>query len=118
MPTGADYEERAAIWLEARGWQLVCRNFRCRMGELDLIALDGASLVFVEVRARSHPGYGGAAASVGRRKQQKLRRAAMAFLRRHPQWAGYPCRFDVIAWEPRQFVPDEAPRWIRDAFGA
>lgn len=118
MPTGAEYEELAAEWLEARGWLLICRNFRCRMGELDLVALDGSSLVFVEVRARSHPGYGGAAASVSPRKQQKLRRAAMAFLRCHPRWAGYPCRFDVIAWEPRQFAPDGTPQWIRGAFGA
>ncbi|GAB3310737.1 YraN family protein [Haliea atlantica] len=118
MPDGREYEERAARWLLARGWQILCRNFLCRAGELDLVALDGSCLVFVEVRARSHPGYGGAAASVDRRKQRKLQRAAAVFLRRHPHYAKLACRFDVIAWEPRQFAPDAAPRWIRNAFGS
>lgn len=118
MPSGAEHEERAAVWLQAQGWQLLARNFRCRMGELDLVALDGTCVVFIEVRARSHPGYGGAAASVGKRKQQRLRLAAASFLRRHPQYASHPCRFDVLAWEPRQFAADAAPRWIRSAFAA
>lgn len=118
MNSGSDYEERAATLLQESGLHLLCRNFRCRGGELDLVALDGDCLVFVEVRARSHPGYGGAAASVDRHKQRKLQRAAAFFLRSHPQLARHPCRFDVIAWEPRQFGSEIGPRWIRSAFSA
>lgn len=118
MASGSDYEARSARWLQARGLQLLCRNFRCRGGELDLVALDGSCLVFVEVRARSHPGYGGAAASVDHRKQRKLLLAARVFLYNNPHFAHCTCRFDVIAWEPRQFKADPGPRWIRNAFSA
>lgn len=82
------------------------------------MALDGEQLVFVEVRGRGNPRYAGAAASVDRRKQRRLLLAASAFLQRHPQWARRPCRFDVIAFEPRQSGPDPEPMWIRAAFTA
>lgn len=112
------YEDLAARWLRARGWRIVARNARFRGGELDIVALDGGQLVFVEVRRRSNPRFAGAAASVGYRKQQRLLRAARLFLQRHPRWASLPCRFDVIAFEPRQSCADPEPRWIRAAFTA
>ncbi|MBN7795366.1 YraN family protein [Parahaliea mediterranea] len=112
------YEELAAQWLRARGWEIVARNVRFRGGELDIVALDGGHLVFVEVRQRSNPRYTGAAASVGRDKQRRLVRAASLFLQRHPRWANRPCRFDVIAFEPPQSAAHPEPRWIRAAFTA
>lgn len=113
---GDAFEERAALWLQERGLQLLARNFRCRGGEIDIVALDGECLVFLEVRRRSNPRFAGAAASVDRRKQQRILRAAQLFLQRHPQWSDLPCRFDVIAFEPPQSAPDSAPLWIRAAF--
>ena len=113
---GEEFEERAAQWLRAQRMRLLARNFRTRLGEIDLVALDDGCLVFVEVRARHNPRFAGAAASVGRDKQQRIRRAALLFLQQRPELAHLPCRFDVIAFEPRQSAPGTALRWIRAAF--
>ncbi len=112
------YEERAARWLQARGWQILARNVRFRGGELDIVARDGEQLVFIEVRHRSNPRYAGAAASVDARKQRRLLHAAALYLKQHPRRAAMPCRFDVIAFEPPQSAADPEPRWIRAAFTA
>ncbi len=114
--TGDLWERRAAKWLEERGLTMVERNFRCKVGEIDLIARDGAMLVFVEVRARSNPRFQSAAGSIDRRKQQRLLRTAQYYLQTHLFAAQLPCRFDVIAFEPRQSNADDAVRWIRSAF--
>ena len=113
---GESFEARAAEWLQARGLEILGRNFRCRCGEIDLIARHGGHLVFVEVRARGNPRFASAAASVGRDKQRRLLRSAQYFLQCHPELARLPCRFDVIAFEPRQSVPEAPPQWIRSAF--
>jgi putative endonuclease len=116
--SGRQYEEAAARWLLAAGLQLLERNFRVRGGEIDIIALDGRCLVFVEVRRRGHPRFSGAAASVDRRKRERLIRAAGMYLQRHPAYAHRPCRFDVIAYEPSESGAAGGPRWIRGAFTA
>ncbi|MEW5761753.1 MAG: ribonuclease HII [Bacillota bacterium] len=99
--TGQVGEEAAAAYLEARGYTILCRNFRCREGELDLVALDGDILVFAEVKARRSLAFGLPEESVGPRKQARLRRLAKLFLaeNRVPA-AGF--RFDVLAvtWNP------------------
>lgn len=112
---GDEYETRAALWLRERGLTLLARNFRTRAGEIDIVARDGPSLVFVEVRSRSHPHFAGAAASVTRRKQQRIVHAAQLFLQRNRSMASLPCRFDVIAFEPG-CDPAAPPRWLRGAF--
>ncbi|MDB5768696.1 MAG: putative endonuclease [Collimonas fungivorans] len=103
-------EDRALIYLQQCGLQLVERNFRCKGGEIDLILHEPASglLVFVEVRQRSNRRYGGAAASVTRSKQAKLIIAAQVFLQRYAQPPA--CRFDVVA------IEGDAVEWIRQAF--
>ena len=111
-----DFEAAAARWLENNGLYILARNFRSRAGELDIIALDGDCLVFVEVRSRRHTRYGGAAGSVDAGKRRRLVRTAQAFLQRHTRWAQSPCRFDVLAYESSR--PASAPRWIRGAFSA
>ena len=116
---GDDYERRAAAWLAGRcGMQVLARNFRARTGEIDIVARDGDCLAFIEVRGRTHPGYAGAAESIDRRKQQRLLRTAEIYLQSHPRWAGSPCRFDVIAFEPRQSGAGDEIHWIRSAFTA
>ena len=114
--SGSVYESLAAGWLEERGLTITDRNYRCKMGEIDLVALDGPTVVFVEVRARSRSRFASAAASVDQRKRRRLRRAALHYLRRHPLAAAMPCRFDVVAIEPRQSLADADVRWIRAAF--
>ena len=108
---GQMQEERAQALLQIRGMQTVARNFRCRSGEIDLIAQDHDSLVFVEVRSRTHDRQGNAASSIGPRKQQRIIRAAQVYLLRHPRYQSWPCRFDVVS-----FDGDEEGEWIRDAF--
>lgn len=110
-------EARALSHLQARGMVLVERNYRvargprARGGEVDLIVRDGdGTLVFVEVRARRDARHGGAAASVGAIKQQRLVYAARHYLRRFA--APPPCRFDVVS------VEGDRIEWLRAAFDA
>ena len=109
---GRAAEQLAARFLEGHGLVVLERNFRCRAGEVDLIARDGDTLVFVEVRLRSGSGFGGAAASVDARKQAKVLRAARYYLAGQPE---QPCRCDVVALDGLGTARIE---WIRDAFSA
>lgn len=116
--TGDVFENAAAEIICRQGLRILARNFSARTGEIDIIARDKNTLVFLEVRARSNPHFLSAAASVDRRKQRRLVRTAQLFLQRNKQWAHLPCRFDVIAFEPRQSSLDRTGRWIRSAFTA
>jgi len=109
---GAVAEDRAAEFLQSQGLRLLQRNFRCRLGEIDLIMQDGADLVFVEVRSRSNAGYGSALETIGPRKRQRVARAAALYLQRHPAAARTNCRFDVVAMDGARL------QWVRGAFGA
>lgn len=111
---GAAGEDTALRWLRERGLQLLARNVSFAFGEIDLIMRDGATLVFVEVRQRRDDRFGGAAASVDRRKCGRIARAASAWLTNHPASAQAPCRFDVLALSGRG--SDVQIEWIRDAF--
>jgi putative endonuclease len=115
---GDDYEDKAAALIKRHGLLLLERNFRGKTGEIDIIALHGAQLVFVEVRARSNRYFASAAGSIDTRKQQRIVRTAQLFLQRRPHRANMPCRFDVIAFEPAQSGTRPRIRWIRGAFTA
>jgi putative endonuclease len=105
---GGDAEERAAAYLAGHGLDIVSRNFRTRLGEIDLVAREGDTLVFVEVRMRSAGTFGGALESITPRKQRRIQAAAQQFL---GQYRDPPrCRFDVIALEQGDI------RWLRGAF--
>ena len=107
---GARAEDEAVRFLRRQGLSVLERNWRCRHGELDVIAEDRGTVVFAEVRMRSGRGFGGAAESVTAAKRARLMAAARLYLRRRPQ---APCRFDVLLLGP----PPQAIEWIRDAFG-
>ncbi|MDO9074984.1 MAG: YraN family protein [Rubrivivax sp.] len=114
---GEAAETRALAWLQARGLQLVERNYRvargpsARGGEIDLVMRErDGTLVFVEVRQRGSRGHGGAAASVTATKQRRLVRAAQHYLLRFA--APPPCRFDVLA------VDGDTVEWLQAAFDA
>ena len=93
---GKSGEERACRELERRGYAILARRYRTRFGEIDIIARDGPTIVFVEVKARTSDRYGDPAAAVTLHKQAKVTAMAEDFLaRRHLH--GAPCRFDVVA---------------------
>ncbi|MEO7199910.1 MAG: YraN family protein [Dokdonella sp.] len=112
--TGDHYEMLAKEHLEKNGLLLIARNFNCRHGEIDLVMQDGSTVVFAEVRFRRSAGFGGALASVGASKRQRLIKAASMFLLARPELASRPCRFDVVAIEGAALPP--AILWCRNAF--
>ena len=114
--TGDRFENAASELVCQQGLRIIARNFSAKTGEIDIIALDGNTLVFVEVRARSNPYFLSAVASVDRRKQQRIIRTAQVFLQRNRQLSNLPCRFDVIAFKPRQSTLEASSQWIRSAF--
>jgi putative endonuclease len=108
---GREAERQAAELLEDRGLRILERNWRCRFGEIDLVARDGSTLVFVEVRARTSRSFGGAAESIGFAKRRKLIATANLYLAARRLDAA--CRFDAVLIEA-----DGRMRWVRDAFRA
>lgn len=113
---GAAVEAAAREHLSGHGLREFASNAGFRVGELDLVMLDGDTLVFVEVRYRRDDRFGGGAASVDARKRRKLVLAAQAFLQRHPAHAERACRFDVVEADGDPARPQL--RWLRDAFRA
>jgi putative endonuclease len=112
---GQHFEEAALRYLQQQGLHLVMRNFRCKLGELDLVMLASNCVVFVEVRYRRTNDYGAAHSTVDRRKQSKLRNAARYFLLNNPHFANAPCRFDVVGLEGNHRQPPTI-QWIQNAF--
>jgi len=93
---GLQGEEVVAQWLQQQGARILHRRWRCRWGELDLIAQWEGELVFVEVKTRSAGNWDrNGLLAVSGRKQEKLRCAAEGFLAESPEWAEAGCRFDV-----------------------
>ncbi len=108
---GDEAEHAAAELLLAAGYEIVERNFRCKAGELDIVARDGDVLVFVEVRSRSDDDHGHAVEMVGRIKQRRVVRVARHYLAlAAPRFER--CRFDVVAITAGEAI------LLRDAFRA
>jgi putative endonuclease len=108
-------EDLAVEFLKKQGFQVLAQNFRCPLGEIDLVAHDGKTLVFVEVKSRFVTGYGAPEELVSRTKQRRLTRLARWYLKQH-RLENQPARFDVVAitWQ------DAGPKlkWIANAFEA
>jgi putative endonuclease len=115
--SGRRAEDLAAEFLRARGCEILERNYRRRLGELDLIAREGGVLVIAEVRTRARAGFGSAAASVDRRKQRRITRAAAQLLQQRADLARLPVRFDVLVVSDLG-APEPRIEWIRHAFEA
>lgn len=114
---GAQVEAAARRHLLAAGLRELAANARYRGGELDLVMREAdGTVVFVEVRYRSHAGFGGGAMSVDARKRRKLVHAAQRFLAAHRELARAACRFDVIEADGDPAAPRLT--WLRDAFRA
>jgi putative endonuclease len=115
---GRRAEDLAAAYLQARGAHVLLRNFRCRCGELDIVArLSASELAIVEVRTRSSSAYGGAAASIDGGKRQRLVRAASLLLQQRKDLARLRARFDVVVVSD-PFADAPTIEWIKHAFSA
>jgi putative endonuclease len=111
-------------WLRQRGWHIVAQQWRCRWGELDIVAQHPqVGIAFVEVKTRQRGSLDGEGRlAITPQKQQKLWRSAQTFLMRHPQWANLACRFDValVAQETRAdgaariSIPEQPPLTLVD----
>ncbi len=109
--TGSRYESMAADYLTSQGYEILCRNYQNhRRGEIDLIARDGNTLAFIEVKYRKNLTAGEPAEAVDVRKQQRIRKAALSYLYENRFSMDTACRFDVVT------VLGQTIRLIRDAF--
>ncbi len=108
---GAQAVARAAELLQRKGYRVVDRNWTCRGGEIDLVCLDGDTLVFVEVRSRSSSSHGTPLETIVDLKRRRLIRAAEIYLHTKGR-ADAACRFDVVA------ISGDAVEHVEDAFGA
>ncbi|OYY73256.1 MAG: YraN family protein [Gammaproteobacteria bacterium 28-57-27] len=116
--SGQAAEQAALEHIQRHKLRLVTRNFNVRGGELDLVMLDGATLVFVEVRLRNRSGLVSAVESVSLTKQRRLIHAAQCFLAAHPEHAARPCRFDVIGIQHSIGMSTQTLEWQKNAFEA
>lgn len=109
---GSAYENRASLFLEKNGVKVIERNFRCRMGEIDIIGIEpkGKELVFVEVKYRRTSGFGRASEAVDFRKQSIICNVSDYYRIGHKQFMDHTIRYDVIAFD------DERIKWIKNAF--
>ena len=106
-------EEKALSYLVAQGLKLVAQNFRCRLGEIDLIMRDRDYLVFIEVRARVSADFGGGIASITYAKRQKIIKSASYYMLTQSARSNLAIRFDVISIDGKS----ASLSWIKDAFG-
>jgi putative endonuclease len=109
---GNFYEDKALQLLLSNGYALLSRQLRCKFGEIDLVMRDDSSLVFVEVRRRESPAFGGSAASITHRKQSRLVKAArwhlQTLVNTYFEGKSPPCRFDVVTFEAERIC------WMRN----
>lgn len=114
--TGARAEQQACKLLKKNGLKIRATNYRTRQGEIDIIAEDGATLVFVEVRLRNNATYGSAEESITNRKQQRIVRASQHYLQKQKIGDSRPCRFDAICLTDRDAPGATEAQWIKHAF--
>ena len=107
---GTAYEKMAGEYLKTQGYEILQYNFRCRMGEIDIIAKDHGYLVFIEVKYRNTAVSGSALTAVTPAKQRVISRVAEYFLTAEYHNVDLLCRFDVIGIDGAQFT------WIKNAF--
>jgi putative endonuclease len=111
--TGKEGEELAAAYLAQTGYRIVERNYRCVFGEIDIVAWEGETLVFVEVKSRRTEAFGAPQVAVGFAKQDKISRIALNYLS-EKHLRHHPARFDVVA--VKLLPAGTTIELIRDAF--
>ncbi|MDF2511524.1 MAG: hypothetical protein K0S04_1390 [Herbinix sp.] len=107
---GTNFEQKAADFLTEHGYRLLERNFRCKLGEIDLIAKDGAYLCFIEVKYRSSATKGFPAEAINYHKIRRITRTAQFYMLSHKISSDTPCRFDAVV------ILDKDISLIKNAF--
>lgn len=95
LAMGEQGEELAADYLSKQGYRIVERRFRCKLGEIDIIAQDGSQLLFVEVKTRKNTSFGSPSEAVSHKKQQNIIHTARQYLS-YKRQQNSPCRFDIV----------------------
>ena len=93
---GRNGEQAVTKYLKKKGYKILAQNYRCKLGEIDIIAMDGSDLVFIEVKTRSGFNFGSPAAAVTTRKQRQISKAAQCYLAEQKLFDS-PARFDVVS---------------------
>lgn len=104
---GSHYEKKAADFLKEKGYFILCTNYRCRFGEIDIIAQYEKYIVFVEVKFKSNSFYGYPREAVNYKKQQKIKLTAKFYLRQYEKYE-VGCRFDVVEILGNEIIQIEA----------
>lgn len=112
---GASGEELACGFLADKGYTVLHRNFRCRTGEIDIVARDGDTIVFVEVKTRTSDKYGAPYEAVGRTKQNRIVRTALLYMQNN-QLFDHMCRFDILEIIFDEDLKEHDINHITDAF--
>lgn len=113
---GTRGEALVANYLRERGYRLLAAGYHCRFGEIDLIAWDGTTLCFVEVKTRTNIAMALPREYVTKGKQSKLKKTAMFYLMENPQYQETPCRFDVAEVYAEQGIEKARIEYLEDAF--
>lgn len=109
---GGIYEEQCANYLKKHGFQIVTQNYKCKIGEIDIIAVKNNILRFIEVKYRKNESFGFPIEAVNKRKQNKMMKAASWFLNENKQYENMQCSFDVIS------ITENHVEYLFNCFGA
>jgi len=118
LKKGQAYERIATNYLKQKGLVLVENNYHCRFGEIDLIMMQQDILCFIEVKYRKGSDFGGAAATIHRKKQQKIIKTAQIYLSQNSRFKNQNCRFDAIIIQQPAIGNNMDLNWIQNAFYA
>jgi len=111
---GKESEQLAVDYLQKEGYKILQRNYRIRGGEIDIVAKDNNTLVFIEVKSRTTTRYGHAIQSLTRQQQMRISKSALSYMHQH-QLNDQSARFDVVAIQKNQYMGTEI-RLIKNAF--
>lgn len=96
MFKGQQEENKAALFLEQQGLKVLTKNFRCKQGEIDIIALSHSGLHFIEVKARKNANFGHPSEFITQTKQSRIHTCSLYYLKQHPKITDYQIQFDAI----------------------
>ena len=117
LVAGQRAEQIAERWVTAQGYRIVARNYRCKMGELDLVAARHDQLLIIEVKYRRNASHGYAAEQVSTAKMKRIINATRHLLVNQPNYQNFSIRFDVIALDG-DLDEEYRQQWIEAAFEA
>ncbi|MCI9125653.1 MAG: YraN family protein [Eubacterium sp.] len=109
---GGNYEEQCVNYLKQHGFQIAAQNYKCKIGEIDIIAVKNNILRFIEVKYRKNEFFGFPIEAVNKRKQNKIMKTALWFLGENKEYENMQCSFDVIS------ITENDVEYLFNCFGA